>query len=84
MAQDCDSPCIGERSGGFEGKDLPDREAIRECAIAAARSIMCAEVEQGRLCLACSIEVVGADGEPVMSVPFREAIIVTGHRLGSD
>jgi hypothetical protein len=39
---------------------------------------MCAEVTEGKLCLACYIEVHDETGDVVMTVPFKEAVTVTG------
>lgn len=61
-----------------EGFEQPDLGAARIEALRAARDVMCAEVSEGRLCLGCCIEVVDVTGQVVMSVPFREAITITG------
>ena len=61
-----------------EGTELPDLAAARTVAIHGARDLMCAEVSQGHLCLACSIEVRDGDGAIVLQLPFSEAIEVRG------
>ena len=72
----------GDVTPDYEGIAQPDMLSARDYAIKAAREIMCAEINKGHLCLACSIEVVNAGGQPVMSVPFREAVIITGLSAG--
>ena len=61
-----------------EGVDRHDLAAARVEALAAARSIMCAEVAEGRLCLSCSIEVFDASGTKVLTIPFRDALAISG------
>lgn len=61
-----------------EGRDLFDREQARLAAIRAAREIMCAEVQEGRLCLGCAIVIEDDDHREVMRVPFREALTISG------
>jgi hypothetical protein len=47
-------------------------------AIREARSIMSSEVAAGKLCLSCHIRVEDARGATLLTVPFREALEVTG------
>jgi hypothetical protein len=61
-----------------EGSEVADLGAARERALKDARSIMCAEVEDGRLCLDCCIEVRDEEGGLLLQVPFREAVAITG------
>lgn len=61
-----------------EGVLLPALADARARAIDQARAIMCAEVQEGRLCLSCNIEVRDADGHVALSVPFKEALHVSG------
>ncbi|HZF44102.1 MAG TPA: hypothetical protein VEZ48_11920 [Sphingomonadaceae bacterium] len=61
-----------------EGVLLVNEGAARAQALAEARAIMSAEVAEGRLCLSCHIEVLGADGRSVVTVPFIEALAVSG------
>lgn len=61
-----------------DGVERPDPEAARLDAIEAARDVMAAEAKQGRLCLSCRIEVRDEEGRTVLSVPFRDAIEITG------
>lgn len=58
---------------GFEFADLD--QAINE-AIAAARSLMSADVREGRLQLNSSIEVHG-EGQHLASVPFIDTVVIT-------
>jgi hypothetical protein len=62
----------------IEGHDLANDDAAREIAIRFARSIMVAEVTDGRLCLGCAILVRNADRQVVLEVPFRDAITLSG------
>lgn len=67
----------GKLTSDDEGVELADLEAARTAAVAAARDMMSAEVRSGKLCLGCGIEV-RKDGEVVLKVPFRDAVVVTG------
>ena len=69
---ECGSITLDEH--GFEFRDM---DAARASAFAAARSIMAAEVQEGRLCLDCRIEMRGADRQLVMSLPFGSAVSVS-------
>lgn len=61
-----------------DGTDLPDLDAARHLAMLEARSIMKAEIDEGQLCLACQIEVDDEVGHRVATVPFKEAIQLSG------
>ena len=61
-----------------EGHELPTEAAARDIAIKFARSIMVAEVVDGRLCLGCRILVRDENRQVVLEVPFRDAITLTG------
>lgn len=61
-----------------EGRELPSSHNLREAAVAEARFVMSAEVQAGRLCLSCRIEVTDEDEKLLVAVPFREALEVTG------
>ena len=61
-----------------EGQELPDDAAVREEALRLARNIMAGEIEGGRLCLLCKIEVHDEAGQLVMYMPFKDAVVVTG------
>ncbi len=61
-----------------EGTLLPDAELARAKGVEHARAIMSAEVQEGRLCLGCCIEVLDESGRRVADVPFRDAIALSG------
>ena len=67
----------GHLVADHEGMLLPSVDAARDRAIDAARSIMCAELTEGRLCLGSNIEVVDSDGRTAINMPFADAICVT-------
>jgi hypothetical protein len=62
-----------------EGAEMSDIGAARANAVHEARQIMAAEVLQGRLCLACHIEVVDNEKNALLVVAFSDAVIVSGH-----
>lgn len=68
----------GVRSIDDEGFEAAHHEAARTAAIDAAREIMASEVRAGKLCLSCRIEVTDAEGEIVLTVPFKDAVMVSG------
>jgi hypothetical protein len=57
-----------------EGSEFPDILAARREAIAGARSIIKDGAGRGIVDLTGWIEVVDADGQPVLTVPFVEAV----------
>ena len=59
-----------------EGSDLADVGAARGEAIRSARSIMAEQIGQGQLNLGHRIEVEDANGEPVLTLTFSEAVTV--------
>lgn len=61
-----------------QGSNWRSLEAAQAQACRAAREVMCDELIEGRLCLSCSIEIEDATGATVLSVPFREAVTITG------
>ena len=61
-----------------EGRELPGAAAARDAALREARTIMAAEVLEGRLCLSCHIDVLDEDGRPVLALPFEEALEIRG------
>lgn len=68
----------GNISKDDEGVERVGLEEIRDAAYRSAREVMCAELVEGRLCLACHIEVRDETGAVVLTVPFREAVTITG------
>ena len=61
-----------------EGLDKPDLESVRHEALMSAREIMSNEVKIGKLCLGCHIEVEDEAGQVVLTLPFKEAVQVSG------
>uniref|UniRef100_UPI0035CBF07E DUF6894 family protein n=1 Tax=uncultured Sphingomonas sp. TaxID=158754 RepID=UPI0035CBF07E len=61
-----------------EGREVASLASAYDLAITAARAVMCAELDEGRLCLACHIDVIGAAGERLLHVPFSDAVTITG------
>lgn len=61
-----------------EGVFAVDVAAARNQAVRNARSIIAAQVMEGRLNLAHRIEIVDSNQEPVLTVPFRDAVTVEG------
>ena len=61
-----------------EGVELEGLAEARLRALRDARSIMSAEVKAGQLCLSCHISVEDAEGSILLTIPFREALQVTG------
>lgn len=70
---ECGAATMDEEGALLSG--VPD---ARTRAIDEARAIMSAEVQAGRLCLSCNIEVVDADGTLAVNVPFKEAVELSG------
>lgn len=61
-----------------EGLIVEDLNVAHKKAVAAARDVMCGELARGHLCLSCRVDVVSEDGGTVLSVPFRDAVRITG------
>jgi hypothetical protein len=61
-----------------EGQELDDAEAARRQAVLEARHVMAAEVQTGKLCLSCRIEVVDETQRPVLAMPFKAALELSG------
>ena len=57
-----------------EGRDLPDIDAARREAEIAARSIICAELDVGDICLNCHIEIENRDTGERLIVAFRDTV----------
>ncbi len=70
---ECGSVTIDDE--GSEHTSLPD---AHQEALKAARDVMCGELAAGKLCLSCRIEVQDEGGASVMTVPFKEAVTITG------
>jgi hypothetical protein len=61
------------RTEDTEGREFDSLAGARHAAIRDARSIICADVQQGRLDLSGYIEVADASGALISTVTFREA-----------
>lgn len=61
-----------------EGRDLPDFVTARHYAVAAAREMICAKVEDGALCLGCHIEIENPSSGERQVVEFRDVVRITG------
>jgi hypothetical protein len=59
-----------------EGSDLVDVGAARGEAIRSARSIMAEQIGHGQLNLGHRIEVEDANGDPVLTLTFGDAVTV--------
>lgn len=57
-----------------EGQELPDLAAARQQAIDGIRSILGEEVRHGAIDFAGYVEIADADGNILLTVPFREAV----------
>ncbi|HEX8217336.1 MAG TPA: hypothetical protein VF577_07715 [Allosphingosinicella sp.] len=57
-----------------EGLELSDVAAARATAVASARALMCDQVTNGQLNLGHRIEVEDDAGEPVLMLPFGDAV----------
>lgn len=68
----------GELVADPEGLDLPEGEDLRAVAVRQARGVMAGEIHEGKLCLSCCIRVVDAQHCPVLDLPFRDAVEITG------
>ena len=67
-----------------EGREIESAQDVRLLAIEEARTIMAAEVARGKLCLACTIEVVDEGGGEVLTLDFREAVEIAGLEGGCE
>ncbi|HEX9946655.1 MAG TPA: hypothetical protein VGA98_03865 [Allosphingosinicella sp.] len=61
-----------------EGRELPDIAAVEAAARLNARSVLAGEAMTGKLPLAAIIEVRDEQGQPVLDLPFRDAVILDG------
>ncbi|HZW16585.1 MAG TPA: hypothetical protein VFF66_10075 [Brevundimonas sp.] len=61
-----------------DGRALDGMSAIAECALAEARALISEEARTSRIRLDQRIEVEDADGVVVHSLPFRQAVEITG------
>ena len=61
-----------------EGRELPDIAAVEAAARMNARCVIAGEAMAGKLPLAACIEVHDERGQPVLELPFRDAVILDG------
>ena len=59
-----------------EGMELPGNDEAGRMALLNARSLAAATVLKGHLNLSHRIEVVDVRGEPVLTIPFSDAVKV--------
>lgn len=64
-----------ENAEAAEGLEYPDDDAAREAALAGARSLIAADVQEGILNLSGRIDVTDEQGKMMFSVPFESAVI---------
>lgn len=68
----------GNVTSDVEGIELASLSHVHRDALAGAREIMCAELAEGRLCMSCHIEVHDDTGSTVLTMPFKDAVTITG------
>ncbi|MEA2998917.1 MAG: hypothetical protein QOK17_750 [Sphingomonadales bacterium] len=61
-----------------EGLEVPSLAVAREEAVQGIRSLLYAEVKNGSFNLAGRIDIKDASGTVLLTVPFKEAVAVTG------
>lgn len=62
-----------------EGRVCEDAADARDKAFCEAREIMASEVKSGKLCLGCRMDVLDEKQALVLTVPFRDAIKISGN-----
>ncbi len=60
------------------GREFARFEAAQAHALEIARNIMSDEVREGRLCVACNVDILDADRKLLVAVPFRQALSIIG------
>jgi hypothetical protein len=60
------------------GRAFDTFEAAYDHALEVARNVMSDEVREGRLCVACNVDILNADRKLLQSVPFRQALAISG------
>ena len=76
---------VHEASGSVldeDGRELRDLEIVRSEAVKGIRSILCADIAEGRLDLRSRIEITDEAGSVVLVVPFIQTVELQ-HELGS-
>ncbi|MFL6862772.1 MAG: DUF6894 family protein [Allosphingosinicella sp.] len=64
----------GDRILDEDGMIFDNLDGARNEAVRAARDIMSDQVRRGFLSFKDRIEIVGEDGQPLLDLPFREAV----------
>jgi len=59
-----------------EGAELPSVEAARLNALVGARELICEQVKHGYFVLSHWIDVVDEQGVKVLTVSFRDAVVI--------
>jgi hypothetical protein len=68
----------GEYLVDEEGRELPDIAAVESAARMNARCVIAGQAMVGKLPLAAIIEVHDEQGQRVLDLPFRNAVILDG------
>lgn len=68
----------GSVTKDLEGRELPNLDAARACAVAAARDVMSGELAKGTICFSCHIDISDATGTVLETVPFKYAVKIDG------
>lgn len=68
----------GDVTHDLEGTERAGLAEIRVAALRGARGIMREELARGRLYLTCQIDVADAMVAIVLTVPFSDAVTITG------
>jgi hypothetical protein len=61
-----------------DGRELEGAEAIAQSALAEARALISDEARLGRIRFDQRIDVEDADGRVVHSLPFDQAVVISG------
>lgn len=61
-----------------EGETHASLDDAKRAALKAVRDVMCNEVAGGQLSLACRLDVFDDERKLVYSLPFKDALTVTG------
>jgi hypothetical protein len=61
-----------------DGTQFETLDELRRSVLAGARDLMSADVKQGKLDLRYRIDAENEAGQLVLSIPFKEAVSITG------
>ena len=59
-----------------EGQELADTNAAMDVAVRSVRSLLSAEIEDGRIDLRGRLEVTDLQDQPLFALPFEDAVVV--------